>query len=83
MSLRKLGARTMTMIMNKNSFWRIRAVLAILAMAAVGATAVWAQTSPSTGAVQGVVKDQSGAVVPGATVTLKNLALGIGAPCIA
>lgn len=65
------------MIMNKNSFWRIRAVLAILLMAAVGATAVWAQTSPSTGAVQGVVKDQSEAVVPGATVTLKNLALGI------
>lgn len=35
------------------------------------------QTSPSTGALQGVVQDQAGAAVSGATVTLINNALAI------
>jgi hypothetical protein len=42
--------------------------------AMVMATAAWAQ---STGAVQGNVTDAQGAVVPGATVTVRNVATGV------
>ncbi len=37
------------------------------------ALAVFAQTQITTGVIQGMVADQSGAVVPGATVEVKNL----------
>jgi hypothetical protein len=37
----------------------------------------FSQSSSSTGAIQGVVKDDTGAVVPGAYVDLDNLSLGI------
>lgn len=39
--------------------------------------AAWAQTSSSTGALQGVVQDPSGAAVSGATVTLINSQLNV------
>jgi hypothetical protein len=48
----------------------IIAFFAAMAMA----TAAWAQ---STGAVQGNVTDAQGAVVPGATVTVRNVATGV------
>jgi hypothetical protein len=37
----------------------------------------WAQVSSSTGSIQGAVTDQSGALVPNATVTLSNTVIGI------
>ena len=46
------------------------AVLAIIAMATPG----WAQ---STGAIQGNITDAQGAVVPGATITVRNVATGV------
>src|SRR3954468_23462165 len=45
-------------------------VLAIIAMA----TPAWAQ---STGAIQGNITDAQGAVVPGSTITVRNVATGI------
>lgn len=36
-------------------------------------SAVWAQTQISSGTIQGVISDQAGAVVPGASVEAKNL----------
>ena len=39
------------------------------------APAAWSQASTAT--VSGVVRDQSGAVIPGATVTLKNTATNV------
>jgi hypothetical protein len=56
------------MTRNISFFARYAAVLALLACLALGA---WAQ-STTTGDVSGVVTDPSGAVVPGATATLKS-----------
>ena len=39
-------------------------------------TAVLAQSQATTGVIEGVVQDESGAVLPGVTVTLKNTATG-------
>lgn len=50
------------------------ALMALVLVAGLAATA-WAQ-SAGTGAIQGTVKDPSGAVVAGAEVTVKNLATG-------
>jgi hypothetical protein len=47
----------------------------ILALALLAASALFAQTS--TSAISGTVSDSSGAVVPGATVTLTNQGTGI------
>ena len=46
------------------------AFLAIIAMAIPG----WAQ---STGAIQGSITDAQGAVVPGTTITVRNVATGV------
>jgi len=56
--------------MQKRLFW-----LFILGLG----PAVWlqAQVSPSTGAIQGSVVDQTGAVVPGASVTLTSKSLSL------
>jgi hypothetical protein len=43
----------------------------------VGQVPGFAQSSASTGAIVGVVRDQNGAVLPNATVTVSNAALGI------
>src|SRR5512132_2622906 len=48
----------------------IMAFLAIIAMTLPG----WAQ---STGAIQGNITDAQGAVVPGATITVRNIATGV------
>jgi carboxypeptidase family protein/TonB-dependent receptor-like protein len=53
--------------------WLLAAVVALVAMAVIP-TAAQAQTE--TGRVVGVVTDQSGGVLPGATVTLKAIATG-------
>ncbi len=44
-----------------------------VAMALLAAPLVWAQGG-QTGAIQGIATDRSGAVVPGVTITIKNLA---------
>src|SRR6185503_16187862 len=57
-----------------------RVLLAVTAVALLLPGALYAQFDTST--VLGVVKDSSGAVVPGATVTLKNNATGITATAV-
>jgi hypothetical protein len=53
--------------------WLVVVVLAILVLGSPGITAnVFAQTS-NTGTVTGVVKDEKGGLVPGASVKLVNL----------
>jgi outer membrane receptor for ferrienterochelin and colicin len=47
--------------------------LRCLILCAFVSLTVWAQTQTTTGAVQGVVTDETGAVVPGANVEIKNL----------
>src|SRR6266536_3379717 len=49
-------------------------VMMLLVVAAFGAAASAQET---TGTITGVVKDQSGGVIPGATVTVRNVATGI------
>src|SRR5437867_9370610 len=51
-----------------------RAVWAALTMIALGAIPLHAQSQATTGVIEGTVVDESGASVPGATVTLKNTA---------
>jgi outer membrane receptor protein involved in Fe transport len=43
-----------------------------LLVALLTASGVWAQTQITTGVIQGSVQDESGAVLPGATVEVKN-----------
>ncbi|PYQ18504.1 MAG: hypothetical protein DMF81_24755, partial [Acidobacteria bacterium] len=43
-------------------------------MIALGAIPLHAQSQATTGVIEGTVVDESGASVPGATVTLKNTA---------
>lgn len=52
-------------------------ILALVAMAAGLAMPCWAQTSATSGAVEGLVRDPNGAVVPTANVTLVNASLGV------
>src|ERR1700678_2495170 len=52
-------------------------VAAILILLVAFPPASLAQGSQSTGAIQGSVQDSTGAVLPGATVTLTNPSLGL------
>src|SRR5687767_9426755 len=51
-----------------------RILCAILLLTFGVAGAVWAQSQATTGVIEGTVSDESGATVPGATVTLRNTA---------
>ncbi|MBM3796813.1 MAG: hypothetical protein FJW31_22810 [Acidobacteria bacterium] len=53
-------------------FGLIRGTLFLLAISA----ALWAQSSAGGGAIQGTVKDDTGAVIPGAKLTITHLASG-------
>jgi hypothetical protein len=53
--------------------FKARVVCFVLLASLVAAPMVFAQGA-ATGAIQGTVTDKSGAVVPGATITIKNLA---------
>ena len=55
----------------------VRTLMLVLSMALIPAAVAFAQFDAAT--VLGAVRDSSGAVVPGATVTLKNTATGIAA----
>src|SRR6516164_4513822 len=55
--------------MEEEGFMRLRSFAALLAIALLAAP-VWAQEQ--RGAIEGVVKDSSGAVLPGATVTIEG-----------
>lgn len=50
--------------------------LAFAALLAATPMSLWGQTTISTGSIQGTVNDQSGAVVPGASVTVSSQAMG-------
>lgn len=52
---------------------KMSAVVFVLAMALAMAGSAWGQAQITTGVIQGTVLDASGAVVPGATVEVKNL----------
>jgi hypothetical protein len=52
-------------------------VIALLLLTAVSSGPAFAQTEATGGAIEGSVTDQSGAVVPGAQVTARNLATGL------
>lgn len=47
-------------------------VAAVFFLFSTGAMAVWAQAGGSSGSLTGVVTDASGAVIPGATVSIEN-----------
>jgi hypothetical protein len=51
----------------------IRLAVFCLLVTLAAAPGLWAQTQITSGVIQGVVQDESGAVVPGATVTVRNL----------
>lgn len=54
---------------------RIRGLLALLLWGAV-ATPLWAQATATTGQIEGTVLDESGATLPGAAVTARNVDTG-------
>ena len=56
-------------------FQKMLGVVFLYALAACVTAGLWAQ-SASTGAISGIVKDTSGAVIAGASVTLTNIATG-------
>lgn len=51
---------------------RVCAIVAVLAV--VVCSGLWAQSQATTGVIEGTVSDESGAVLPGVTVTLRNTA---------
>src|SRR5437588_1813260 len=60
--------------MNSGGFAPYRVLVAILALLALLAVPTFAQTE--AGSISGTVTDSTGAVVPGATVTVKSTATG-------
>ena len=55
---------------------RLTRSLTALALALLCATGAWAQSQATTGVIEGTVKDETGAVLPGATVTVRNTDTG-------
>ena len=53
---------------------RLMRSLTTLALAVLCATGAWAQSQATTGVIEGTVTDETGGVLPGATVTLRNTA---------
>ena len=51
----------------------IRLAVFCLLVTLSAAPGLWAQSQITTGVIQGVVQDETGAVMPGATVTVRNL----------
>ena len=51
----------------------IRLAVFCLLVTLAAAPGLWAQTQITSGVIQGVVQDETGAVMPGATVTVRNL----------
>src|SRR5262249_15167022 len=63
----------------RNTFagWRLLLIMSCLAVLALPTTsALWAQSTISTGSIQGTVIDPNGAVVSGAANTITNKATG-------
>ena len=58
---------------------RVLRVLSVLCLAVLFHPATGNARQQATGTVQGVVLDQSGAVVPGAELTLRNVATNVAA----
>ena len=57
--------------------WRLMFIITCLAILALStATVLWAQSTISTGSIQGTVTDPNGAVVPNAPITITNKATG-------
>ena len=54
----------------------IRSAVVGLAISLLAPTGVWAQATATTGQIEGIVTDTSGAVVPGATVQGRNVDTG-------
>jgi hypothetical protein len=54
-----------------------RAVAALIAMAALSSFSSTAQAQTATGGIRGVVTDPTGAALPGAAVTARNVATGV------
>ena len=64
---------------NRNTFagWRLMVIMSCLAVLALTtANALWAQSTISTGGIQGTVTDPNGAVVPSTPITITNKATG-------
>lgn len=55
---------------------RLMRSLTTLALVWLCASGAWAQSQAITGTIEGTVKDETGAVLPGASVTIRNLATG-------
>ena len=51
----------------------MRLAVFCLLVTVAAASGLWAQTQITAGVIQGVVQDETGAVMPGATVTVRNL----------
>ncbi|PYV32457.1 MAG: hypothetical protein DMG09_24255, partial [Acidobacteria bacterium] len=52
---------------------RLRAVLSFVLVVLFPIALVFSQTQITTGTIQAVVKDESGGVLPGASVTIRNV----------
>jgi len=52
---------------------RLRAVLSFVLVVLFPIAFVFSQTQITTGTIQAVVKDESGGVLPGASVTIRNV----------
>ncbi len=59
--------------------WRVGAAFSLAALMLLGLSAPSLQAQSTTQAIQGLVTDATGAVIPGATVSYMNLATGVSA----
>jgi hypothetical protein len=64
------------MLRSENSCSALRFFMVVVAILVLGCTGLLAQTTISTGSIQGTVTDASGAVLSGAKVTITNKATG-------